>query len=518
VKHIPRTSQKQTAPPMTQSAAAAKAEYLKKYLEPVKKKRRKKPSDVAVPAKPKKTGMKIVDNDFVAPLKSLMEKEEEGDFMPVVVEEIDEQKMAAEKAKATADWVVIQDDGGAILSRGAEASDWDDIKSEEDNSPPRRRHDTPSPTLSPPRRARHDTPSPTSSPPRRRPVASPSPPRRQRHDSPSPPRRGALSAVIKAEPSDQSPPRKRGRSPSNGDLSPPRKRGGDLSPPRKRHASPGDLSPPRKGGGDLSPPRKRGRADSSPPRAPKVRERDPPLKEVKQEKPTSPMRLPGLKAGLSTGKEFDEHAKAVKKKKEEYLNKMDPEKMGRGAETVYRDRRGRKLEMLTEFMNQEEEARTGVKKDDGGMVMEWGKGLVQKQEVEDKMKRLEDEKSKPFARSIEDEDLNDHYRAQDRWGDPMANLLEEKSSGTVAKRGKSKKEKKKTKKEKKKDKKAKLNKKNAEPQVCKFRAPPNRFNIPPGPYWDGVDRSNGFEKKYFQKQSSKIVQTQQAYMWSVEDM
>ena len=502
---------------MTQSAAAAKAEYLKKYLEPVKKKRRKKPSDVAVPAKPKKTGMKIVDNDFVAPLKSLMEKEEEGDFMPVVVEEIDEQKMAAEKAKATADWVVIQDDGGAILSRGAEASDWDDIKSEEDNSPPRRRHDTPSPTLSPPRRARHDTPSPTSSPPRRRPVASPSPPRRQRHDSPSPPRRGALSAVIKAEPSDQSPPRKRGRSPSNGDLSPPRKRGGDLSPPRKRHASPGDLSPPRKGGGDLSPPRKRGRADSSPPRAPKVRERDPPLKEVKQEKPTSPMRLPGLKAGLSTGKEFDEHAKAVKKKKEEYLNKMDPEKMGRGAETVYRDRRGRKLEMLTEFMNQEEEARTGVKKDDGGMVMEWGKGLVQKQEVEDKQKRLEDEKSKPFARSIEDEDLNDHYRAQDRWGDPMANLLEEKSSGTVAKRGKSKKEKKKTKKEKKKDKKAKLNK-NAEPQVCKFRAPPNRFNIPPGPYWDGVDRSNGFEKKYFQKQSSKIVQTQQAYMWSVEDM
>ena len=48
--------------------------------------------------------------------------------------------------------------------------------------------------------------------------------------------------------------------------------------------------------------------------------------------------------------------------------------------------------------------------------------------------------------------------------------------------------------------------------------PPNRYNIKPGRHWDGVDRSNGFERDMFKRQNELKRKAQEAYMWSQEDM
>lgn len=47
---------------------------------------------------------------------------------------------------------------------------------------------------------------------------------------------------------------------------------------------------------------------------------------------------------------------------------------------------------------------------------------------------------------------------------------------------------------------------------------PNRFGIRPGYRWDGVDRSNGYEKKWFTVQNTKKAELEESYKWSTEDM
>ena len=48
--------------------------------------------------------------------------------------------------------------------------------------------------------------------------------------------------------------------------------------------------------------------------------------------------------------------------------------------------------------------------------------------------------------------------------------------------------------------------------------PPNRFGIRPGYRWDGVNRSNGFEKALFARESNRKATAEESYKWTVEDM
>uniref|UniRef100_A0A8C4YQ51 BUD13 homolog n=1 Tax=Gopherus evgoodei TaxID=1825980 RepID=A0A8C4YQ51_9SAUR len=406
-----------------------------------------------------------------------------------------------------------------------------------DLSPPRRgRRD--SPDLSPPRRGRRD--SPDLSPPRRGRRDSPdlSPPRRGRRDSPdlSPPRRGRRDSP------DLSPPR-RGRRDSP-DLSPPRRGrrdSPDLSPPRRGRRDSPDLSPPRRGrrdSPDLSPPRfspankkpkqapspgRRKRHDSdsslpqkcsqdssdsdlSPPRnshRPGLLHRDSPSKlsppkrnqNTSSDSDLSPPRrsqaagkkLHGSRTGLVS-------ADLLRREQQE-LRRLDRNKYledeSQNAETVFRDKSGRKRDLMQERLEQHKKAEAKSERDE--LYAKWGKGLAQsrqqQQNVEDAVKEMQ----KPLARYIDDQDLDQMLREKEREGDPMANFIRKKK----AKESKDKKEK---------------------PRYNGPAPPLNRFNLWPGYRWDGVDRSNGFEQKRFARLASKKAVQELAYKWSVEDM
>ncbi|XP_049712467.1 BUD13 homolog [Elephas maximus indicus] len=446
---------------------------------------------------------------------------------------------------------VRHDSSDTSPSRRACHDPWDPSLSRKphcnssDVSPRKARHDSPDPSpprrarhnssdISPPRRARHDSPNLSGSAPHSLPrtKSSKAPERTSSKSSPHwkgpGPSRSSFTKNSKHEyASDLSPPRKKqakshlrdkqydskGPSPSHRKFhlssSPRRRQSHTLNSPSypsdSRKASDSDLSPPRHkpkqspehqdSGSDLSPLRNRPRhqssdSDLSPPRRKRTKSTDSDLSPPRRSQPPGKKAahmFSGAKAGLVLT-DIQREQQELKKRDQETL---ELEAEFQYAETVFRDKSGRKRNLKLERLEQRRKAEKDTERDE--LYAQWGKGLAQsrqqQQNVEDAMKEMQ----KPLARYIDDEDLDRMLREQERDGDPMANFIKKN--------------------------KAKENKnKKVRPRYSGPAPPPNRFNIWPGYRWDGVDRSNGFEQKRFARLASKKAVEELAYKWSVEDM
>ncbi|XP_013400359.2 BUD13 homolog [Lingula anatina] len=176
------------------------------------------------------------------------------------------------------------------------------------------------------------------------------------------------------------------------------------------------------------------------------------------------------------------------------LLQIDAEALGKNAETVFRDKGGKRRNLKEEKLKQR--AEDAKKEEMNEKYMVWGKGMAQKAQQEQTLQETLHEMDKPLARFKDDEVLDAMLKERERAEDPMLAYMQKKKA-----------------KENKGGSKAK-----AKPRYRGPEPPPNRFNIWPGYRWDGVDRSNGFEKEFFAKMANKKAVADMAYKWSVEDM
>ncbi|KAK2138043.1 hypothetical protein NP493_36g06028 [Ridgeia piscesae] len=532
--------------------ALSKEEYLKRYLSGSSSNDKKKKKHRSVLHKNRR--IKIVDDDvdFKALAASDSEKDIEEYFQenkPTVAEFIDERPQELqqlEKYRQNKKWKLINKNK-ELASHGKkheQDSESEDPSGSDRLSPKRTVRDS---DTSPHRKSIRDSGSDQSSLRRRRNDSDSdgSLPSRSRHDSDSdqsPVRsRKHISKTDQSisrrkrqdSGSDQSPPRNRSQD-SSSDRSPPRRirqdSDSDQSPPRKgRQDSDSDQSPPRKGrqdsDSDQSPPRK-GRQDSdsdqSPPRRRKgsdsehsstqknkrqhigATEQDSSKKDRRRRrsrwseerdvsgKELAKKTLSGAKAGLSTAHEMKEESLKLRRLEDKKFSQMDQDVLGREAKTVFRDRKSGKKRNLAEEAKQKAEE-NAEKAKTAEIYSRWGKGLKQDKMQQEAVTEALREADKPLARYKDDKDRNDMLRNVEREGDPMlAYMQKKKQKGTPGKK--------------------------ALPRYSGREPPANRFSIWPGYRWDGVDRSNGFEKKLFSKMSERKAIDDMAYKWSVEDM
>jgi pre-mRNA-splicing factor CWC26 len=178
-----------------------------------------------------------------------------------------------------------------------------------------------------------------------------------------------------------------------------------------------------------------------------------------------------FKGGLLTSKQLKKRLPKAAASKTE----LTQEEIAAAQETVYRDASGRKVDMAAEKAEAARKKREAEEKE--AKKMEWGKGLVQREEQEKRREELQSMRNQQFARTVDDAALNEDMKAQERWNDPAAQFLSVSlvilcyyASADLRNHELQKKKSKGPKK----------------PEYTGPPPPPNRFGIKPGYRWDGV--------------------------------
>ena len=99
----------------------------------------------------------------------------------------------------------------------------------------------------------------------------------------------------------------------------------------------------------------------------------------------------------------------------------DPEAVAAAQETVYRDASGKKLDMKLERAEAARKKREREERE--AQKMEWGKGLVQREDAEKRRREEERIRLNGFTRFADDKELNRAQKDQERWNDPAAAFM-----------------------------------------------------------------------------------------------
>ena len=122
--------------------------------------------------------------------------------------------------------------------------------------------------------------------------------------------------------------------------------------------------------------------------------------------------------GLLTFRQLRKHLPTTKDARPE---KPSAEDVAAMQETVYRDASGRKIDTKAERAEAARKKREREERE--SKKMEWGKGIVQREEEEQHRRELERQRTKDVARYADDEELNKEQKERKRWNDPAAAFL-----------------------------------------------------------------------------------------------